>query len=161
MNLYIGVTILLDYVSIRLPKIVLDSLIERQQEQEQDRIKVGDLWQETNRIFTDHFGKQLGSSSMYNWVTRFCDKNNLRHVSLHSFRHFNATLLISEGTDIETVSDMLGHAQTSTTLNIYGYAFDEMKAKASKTVSIALNNSKTTTKQRPKRFKLKRKLQTI
>lgn len=29
------------------------------------------------------------------------------------------TLMIAEGTDIRTVSGRLGHAQTSTTLNIY------------------------------------------
>lgn len=138
------------------PKIVMDALLERKQEQEQDQINAGDLWQDTNRIFTDRFGNQLGSSSMYNWVTRFCEKNNLRKVGIHSFRHFNAALLISEGVDVETVADMLGHAQTSTTLNIYGYAFQEMKAKATKTISKTL-----TTKQRPKKFKLKRKPQKI
>lgn len=136
--------------SLKMPNVVKQILLERKQEQKQDQINAGDLWHETDRVFTDHFGNQLGSSSMYNWVTRFCEKHGLRRVSLHSFRHLNASLLISSGVDVESVADMLGHAQASTTMNIYGYAFQEAKAKATKTVS-----DKLMTKQRPKRFKLK------
>ncbi len=38
---------------------------------------------------------------------------------LHDLRHFVATQLIAAGHDIRTVSDRLGHAKTSTTLDIY------------------------------------------
>jgi integrase len=38
---------------------------------------------------------------------------------LHDLRHFAATMLIAAGVPIRTVSGRLGHAQTSTTLNIY------------------------------------------
>jgi len=40
-------------------------------------------------------------------------------VHLHSFRHFAATQWIAQGVDIRTVSYLLGHAKTSTTLDIY------------------------------------------
>lgn len=41
---------------------------------------------------------------------------------LHDLRHYAASHLLREGVDIKRVSDQLGHAQTSTTLNIYGHA---------------------------------------
>ena len=57
--------------------------------------------------------------------------NNLPlDLSVHSLRHTNASLLISQGVDVRTVASLLGHAQASTTLDIYAHAFDKNKRKA-------------------------------
>jgi integrase len=52
---------------------------------------------------------------------RLRDELGLTGVRLHDLRHFNATNLLSNGTDIRTVSGRLGHADASTTLNIYAH----------------------------------------
>ena len=44
-----------------------------------------------------------------------------------------ASILISAGTDIVTVSKQLGHAQASTTANIYAHAIASAQAKAMQT----------------------------
>lgn len=76
---------------------------------------------------------------MRHWLTKFCKRNNIRYVNVHSFRHLNASLLINNGVDVRTVSATLGHSQTSTTLNIYAHAFQEAQAKASEAVANALD----------------------
>jgi integrase len=43
-----------------------------------------------------------------------------------------ATLLISTNADIKTISKRLGHAQTSTTMNIYAHALEEFGPKAAR-----------------------------
>jgi len=43
----------------------------------------------------------------------------LEHIKLHGLRHFVATELLTAGIDIRTVANRLGHARTSTTLDIY------------------------------------------
>ncbi len=43
----------------------------------------------------------------------------LGHVKLHGLRHFVATELLTGGIDLRTVSNRLGHARTSTTLDVY------------------------------------------
>ena len=43
----------------------------------------------------------------------------LEHIKLHGLRHFVATELLTAGIDLRTVSNRLGHARTSTTLDIY------------------------------------------
>ena len=53
------------------------------------------------------------------------------HITFHGLRHTHATLLIAQGLDVRTVSNRLGHAQTSTTLNIYAHAFARMDREAS------------------------------
>ncbi|HEX2700481.1 MAG TPA: site-specific integrase [Acidimicrobiales bacterium] len=44
---------------------------------------------------------------------------NLDHVKIHGIRHFVATELLTAGFDLRTVANRLGHARTSTTLDIY------------------------------------------
>lgn len=46
-------------------------------------------------------------------------KAGLDQARLHDLRHFVATQMIGAGHDIRTVAGRLGHAQPSTTLNIY------------------------------------------
>jgi integrase len=43
----------------------------------------------------------------------------LDHVRLHDLRHFVATELLTAGIDVRTVANRLGHARTSTTMDIY------------------------------------------
>ena len=58
------------------------------------------------------------------------EKNGLPRVTLHSLRHTNATLLISGGVDVRTVSGRLGHSQASTTMNIYAETIQSAEAAA-------------------------------
>lgn len=53
-------------------------------------------------------------------------------LNVHSLRHTAASLMISNGTDVATVAGILGHAQVSTTLDIYTHAFDSKKKEASR-----------------------------
>ena len=69
-------------------------------------------------------------SSPSSWLTKTCAANDLPKVNLHSFRHLNASLLISSGVDVKTVQSVLGHSQASTTLDIYAAAFRDREAQA-------------------------------
>ena len=51
--------------------------------------------------------------------TRLRKEIGLSHVRLHDLRHFVATELLTAGIDLRTVANRLGHARTSTTLDIY------------------------------------------
>jgi integrase len=53
-----------------------------------------------------------------------------KELTVHSLRHTNASLLIAEGVDVRTVAGLLGHAQPSTTLDIYSHVFDKTKKEA-------------------------------
>ncbi len=56
-------------------------------------------------------------------------------LCLHSLRHSNASLLISQNVDVRTVASLLGHAQASTTLDIYSHAFDKNKRAAGEKIA--------------------------
>ena len=62
--------------------------------------------------------------------------DQLPHIPFHGLRHTSATLLIAAHQDVRTVSNRLGHAQASTTMNIYAHALKEND----RTASNALEN---------------------
>ena len=59
-----------------------------------------------------------------------------KHITFHCFRHTYATLQLTNGTDIYTVSKMLGHTKVTTT-QIYAKIVDEKKEQAADTIVIA------------------------
>ncbi len=50
---------------------------------------------------------------------------NQGNTRFHDLRHAHATQLLARGVDVTTVSGRLGHANSSTTLNIYAHVLDE------------------------------------
>ncbi len=119
---------------LRLPQVVFDALKQLRISQAETRLSMGDQWHDSGRLFTGWDGKPLHPNAPYNWLSRFCNRNNLPFYGIHQFRHINASLQIASGADIKTVSANLGHSTVSTTLNIYAHAFDEARAKASEGV---------------------------
>jgi integrase len=60
-----------------------------------------------------------------------------KHITMHCFRHTFATLQLSAGTDIYTVSKLLGHSNVKTT-QIYAKVLDDSKRAAAERVRIEL-----------------------
>ena len=52
---------------------------------------------------------------------RICDDHDDIGIHLHQLRHFAATQWIAAGIDIRTVSYLLGHSKTSTTMDVYAH----------------------------------------
>ena len=81
--------------TLKLPDFIFDMLREYKQWQDGQRTALGDQWQDYDRLFTCYNGAPMSPSTPSNWLTRFQTKNGLRRVTTHSFRHLNASILIS------------------------------------------------------------------
>ena len=117
--------------TIKLPLQAFGMLREYMKVQKEDQLRAGDKWAKTDRIFTQWNGEPIHPDSITGWFREFIQKTDLPQVSIHSLRHTNITLLIAAGVPLRTVSYRAGHAQTSTTANIYSHAIrtaDEMAA---------------------------------
>ncbi len=124
----------------------MDMLKEYKAEQDEQALKYGDKWVETDRLYTKWNGEPMQNGTPYFWLGEFCEKHDFRFCDIHSFRHLNASLRINAGIDAVAVSGALGHAHTSTTTNVYCHMIEDAQAKVSDAVSNALNfNSKKPT----------------
>jgi len=106
---------------VSLTSQAVDALLERRAEAAGSASGDGRDLDESELIFaTDRLGQQPWRPAMVTgrW-TRLRKEIGLSHVRLHGLRHFVATELLTAGIDLRTVANRLGHARTSTTLDIY------------------------------------------
>ncbi|MDD6219572.1 MAG: site-specific integrase [Clostridia bacterium] len=116
---------------VRVPAPMIEQLRKYKRHQAQQRLKLGDKWENSDKLFTTWNGRAIHPDTVSAWLREFIKRHNLPEVTVHGLRHTNATLLIYNGTNIKTVSSRLGHADVSTTGNIYTHAIktaDEMAA---------------------------------
>ena len=125
--------------AVSLPASVLQLAKQYRKEQIKYRLSIGSQWDGDNYIFIQWNGRQMYPSTPYSTFKDIINRYNSRtedssqflpDIPLHGLRHTSATLLISQNIDIRTVSGRLGHAQTSTTMNIYSHALQKMDEKA-------------------------------
>lgn len=102
------------------------------------RLSLGDYWQGAEWLFIQDNGKQMSYSTPYSAFRDTLERYNagkpeaerLPLIPFHGLRHTSATLLIASHQDVRTVSSRLGHAQASTTLNIYCHSLQATDRKA-------------------------------
>jgi site-specific recombinase XerD len=83
-------------------------------------------------VFEGVHNSQFCNTIIAEWVKKA--KIN-KDITFHCFRHTFATIQLTQGTDIYTVSKMLGHADVKTT-QIYAQIVDEKKRKASNAITL-------------------------
>lgn len=77
-------------------------------------------------------------------VNRFFQKFSKKHgieIHAHKLRHSFASLAIVNGSDIASVSEVLGHADKATTLRVYSHADEESKRRAAGIVAAAIKQA--------------------
>lgn len=96
-------------------------------------------WEDSEFVFTNDFGGTLHPDSISQWFNRFIKRKNLKHISFHGLRHSAATLLISSGVDIETVSRILGHSSSTVTSQVYLHSTNAVRVEAMSKLDKAIN----------------------
>lgn len=123
---------------VTIPHSLTQRIKQMKTDRTRYRLSLGDYWQGGNWLFIQDNGLQMNYSTPYqalhDTLMRYNEdkkpENQLPMIPLHGLRHTSATLLIASHQDIRTVSSRLGHAQASTTMNIYVHALQETDKKA-------------------------------
>lgn len=107
--------------TITIPNTIVALLEDYRQHQLEESQKLVGLWKHTGRLFTTWNGEPMNPDTVTDWFGKFIKLHNLPHVAFHGLRHTNVSLLIADGVDIRTIASRVGHANPTTTLNLYSH----------------------------------------
>ncbi len=84
-----------------------------------------------------------------NWYfKKFGERYEIPGFHPHLLRHTSASLCLTNGADVKSVADRLGHSDASVTLRVYSHANDESIRKAGQAARDALKRSKAQDKEK-------------
>lgn len=116
---------------------VVEALNVHRTLQESERILLGALWPDTGLVFTSETGTPMHPRNLARAFTGLQRQvpEKVREISTHDLRHFHASYAIQAGMDVKTLSDRLGHADTSLTLNTYTHLFESQRLNSAVDIS--------------------------
>ncbi len=110
---------------ITLPLETMKLLRKYRAWQNEERLRLGEYCQPQGFVFSQDNGRPMHPDSVTDWLKKFSKRHGLPHVNPHAFRHTMASMLYFNGVDSVSISKRLGHAQVSTTANIYAHVMEE------------------------------------
>jgi len=93
---------------------------------------LGERKEATDKVFKGLTYSAYENKHLYQWIGA---AGITKDITFHCFRHTFATLQLSKGTDIYTVSKMLGHRELKTT-QIYAKIIDQTKREAADRIKL-------------------------
>lgn len=104
-----------------------DGLMEYRNKQKEMLDAFGIPFNEKTHIFCMPTGKVYDPRTYEDLFKRTLKAAALPDINFHALRHTFATRALEAGMDVKVLSTILGHAQASTTLNLYAHALPDHK----------------------------------
>ncbi|MDD2587103.1 MAG: tyrosine-type recombinase/integrase [Syntrophomonadaceae bacterium] len=133
--------------SIVLPLCAITELQAHKNRQEQEKQLAGSSYNDEGLVFCTALGKKLDTRRLYEIHCRTLERAGIEHTAFHNLRHTVATLLLEKGENIKTIQELLGHADVSTSLNIYSHVLERMKAASAERLNGIIGNVLPTNKK--------------
>jgi integrase len=100
-----------------------------------DRDNAEVAWEETSYVFTMDDGRPLHPQSVSRAFDRAIAAAKMPRIRLHDLRHTHATLALHAGINPKVVSERLGHATVSITLDTYSHAIPALQEEAAERIA--------------------------
>jgi integrase len=112
-----------------------------------ERVAWGPAWTDSGRVFTREDGTPLRPG----WIsTRFAAltaRAALPPIRFHDLRHGTATILLAAGQPIKVISDILGHATSAFTADVYTEVAEELADAAAAAIAAFIPRQKPWAKE--------------
>jgi len=116
---------------VHLSALAVAALRRHRLAQLEERMRAANLWENHDLVFTNERGRPLdGNNFRQRTFAPLLERAGLPKIRFHDLRHTAATLLMSQGVPIKVASEMLGHADITTTLRTYSHVLPGMQQQA-------------------------------
>lgn len=95
-------------------------------------------WADRDAVFTASNGGWLDPGNLSRAYDRLVVAAKVKRIRFHDLRHTSATLLLKQGVNPKVVSERLGHATISITLDTYSHVLPSMQREAADALETAL-----------------------
>ncbi|MGE0598200.1 MAG: tyrosine-type recombinase/integrase [Dehalococcoidia bacterium] len=122
--------------SVALDSTTVEYLQAHRRHQMNERSNLGLPWPGTEAfVFADIDGAPLHPDGFSDRFDRLVRRSGLPRITVHDLRHTHATLALQAGIPAKVVSERLGHANVSMTLDIYSHVIPAMQEDAAERVA--------------------------
>ena len=120
---------------IALDAVTVEAFKAQAAQQLADRDNAEVAWSESGYVFTMDDGRPMHPQSVSRAFGRALDAAKLPRIRLHDLRHTHASLALAAGINPKVVSERLGHATVSITLDTYSHAIPALQEEAAERIA--------------------------
>jgi integrase len=123
--------------SVLLPQMAIDALKAHRAQQNEERLLMGVAYQDLDLVFARPDGSMWPPMQFSSDFRKLIRRHGFS-IRFHDLRHTHASQLLKAGVPVKVVSERLGHAATSITMDIYAHTLPGMQAEAVAKIDAAL-----------------------
>jgi integrase len=127
--------------TVRLPAETVAALRAHRKRQAERQL-AAETWVDGDLVFSTRTGKPINPRHVLRSFAAIVNRAGVPRISIHDLRHTHATLLLRDGVPVKVVSERLGHAQASITLDVYAHVMSDMQEQAVDSIGAALFKEK-------------------
>jgi integrase len=121
--------------TVALDATTLTALRQHRKRQLEERLALGEAWQDTGLVFTHEDGSGINPRLFSSWFIQRSSVAGLPPIRLHDVRHSYATAALAAGVPTKIVSERLGHASIAITLDTYSHVLPNMQEEAAEQIA--------------------------
>jgi integrase len=115
---------------VTLPPSLVELFKLYRADQELLRIQMGVTMNSDDFVFINYNGSPLNPDTVTHAFAKVIKRACLKNIRMHDLRHTHATLMLMAGIHPKIVSERLGHASVSVTLDIYSHVLPGLQEAA-------------------------------
>lgn len=124
--------------SVTLPTSLTVALSEHLKKQSEYYVMLGKEHTPAALVVSEQDGTGVKTHILSKRFENLIRRIGLPRIRFHDLRHSHATALLSSGENIKTISERLGHANVTLTLNTYAHVTASMQCQAARTAETFL-----------------------
>ncbi|HUD40285.1 MAG TPA: tyrosine-type recombinase/integrase, partial [Streptosporangiaceae bacterium] len=122
--------------TLELPSLAADALREHRARQAKDRLAAGPLWQDHGLVFASQAGTPLDASHVRRAFKAITRRAGLgENWTPRELRHSFVSIMSDNGVPIENIADLVGHASTAVTEEVYRHQLKPVITKGAETMN--------------------------